>query len=135
MPLYRHTKLPPPPELGEKTVWQYLPRQTVRRVLFLLVALGPSSSSSARAAGRWAAARRAAARPLRRRTGAPVYHLKVTPPDSPPPRRARARRDERRGPMAWAVFGVVVVAMLAVDLGIFHRKAHEISFKEAATCR
>ncbi|HEV3030637.1 MAG TPA: TerC family protein [Polyangia bacterium] len=37
------------------------------------------------------------------------------------------------GPMAWAVFGVVVVAMLAVDLGIFHRKAHVISFKEAAT--
>ena len=35
--------------------------------------------------------------------------------------------------MAWAVFGVVVVAMLAVDLGIFHRKAHVISFKEAAT--
>jgi tellurite resistance protein TerC len=35
--------------------------------------------------------------------------------------------------MAWAVFGVVVIAMLAVDLGIFHRKAHEISFKEAAT--
>jgi TerC family integral membrane protein len=37
------------------------------------------------------------------------------------------------GPMAWAVFGVVVLAMLAVDLGIFNRKAHVISFKEAAT--
>jgi tellurite resistance protein TerC len=35
--------------------------------------------------------------------------------------------------MAWAVFGVVVLAMLAVDLGIFNRKAHVISFKEAAT--
>lgn len=35
--------------------------------------------------------------------------------------------------MAWTVFAVVVVAMLAVDLGIFHRKAHAISFKEAAT--
>jgi TerC family integral membrane protein len=37
------------------------------------------------------------------------------------------------GPLAWAVFGVVVLAMLAVDLGIFNRKAHVISFKEAAT--
>jgi tellurite resistance protein TerC len=35
--------------------------------------------------------------------------------------------------MAWTVFGVVVIAMLAVDLGIFNRKAHVISFKEAAT--
>jgi tellurite resistance protein TerC len=35
--------------------------------------------------------------------------------------------------MAWGVFAVVVVAMLAVDLGIFHRKAHVVSFKEAAT--
>jgi tellurite resistance protein TerC len=35
--------------------------------------------------------------------------------------------------MAWAVFGVVIVAMLAVDLGIFHRNAHVISVKEAAT--
>jgi tellurite resistance protein TerC len=37
------------------------------------------------------------------------------------------------GPLAWSVFGVVVLAMLAVDLGIFNRKAHVISFKEAAT--
>jgi len=35
--------------------------------------------------------------------------------------------------MAWGVFAAVVVAMLAVDLGVFHRKAHVISFKEAAT--
>jgi tellurite resistance protein TerC len=37
------------------------------------------------------------------------------------------------GPLEWGVFGVVVLAMLAVDLGIFNRKAHVISFKEAAT--
>ena len=41
MPLItRHTKLPPPPELGEKTFWDYFPRRSVTRVLFLLVALG-----------------------------------------------------------------------------------------------
>ena len=40
MPLFRHTKLPPPPELGEKTFWDYFPRQASRRVLFLLIALG-----------------------------------------------------------------------------------------------
>jgi tellurite resistance protein TerC len=37
------------------------------------------------------------------------------------------------GPLAWGVFGVVVIAMLAVDLGIFNRKAHVVSVKEAAT--
>jgi tellurite resistance protein TerC len=36
------------------------------------------------------------------------------------------------GPLAWAVFGTVVIAMLAVDLGIFHRKAHVVRFREAA---
>jgi tellurite resistance protein TerC len=36
-------------------------------------------------------------------------------------------------PLAWGVFGAVVLAMLAVDLGIFHRKAHVVSLKEAAT--
>ncbi|HSZ84235.1 MAG TPA: hypothetical protein VLA14_18245, partial [Polyangia bacterium] len=35
-------------------------------------------------------------------------------------------------PVAWGVFGAVVLAMLAVDLGIFHRKAHVVSMKEAA---
>jgi hypothetical protein len=28
-------------------------------------------------------------------------------------------------------FTVFVLAMLALDLGVFHRKAHEVSFKEA----
>ena len=32
----------------------------------------------------------------------------------------------------WVGFNVLVLAMLAVDLGIFHRKAHEVSVKEAA---
>jgi hypothetical protein len=41
MPLItRHTKIPPPPELGEKTFWDYFPKQSVRRVVFLLIALG-----------------------------------------------------------------------------------------------
>jgi tellurite resistance protein TerC len=35
--------------------------------------------------------------------------------------------------MAWVVFGGVVVTMLSVDLGIFHRRAHVVSFQEAAT--
>jgi tellurite resistance protein TerC len=37
------------------------------------------------------------------------------------------------GPVAWAIFGAIVIAMLAVDLAIFHRKAHAVSVKEAAT--
>ncbi len=35
-------------------------------------------------------------------------------------------------PMAWVVFGAVVLVMLALDLGVFHRKAHVIGTREAA---
>jgi len=31
----------------------------------------------------------------------------------------------------WIVFGVTVVVMLALDLGVFHRKSHEVKLKEA----
>ena len=31
----------------------------------------------------------------------------------------------------WTVFGAVVTVMMALDLGVFHRKAHEVSVKEA----
>jgi tellurite resistance protein TerC len=33
----------------------------------------------------------------------------------------------------WIVFNVFVLAMLALDLGVFHRKSHEVSVKEALT--
>jgi tellurite resistance protein TerC len=32
----------------------------------------------------------------------------------------------------WAGFNVFILAMLALDLGVFHRKAHEVSIREAA---
>jgi hypothetical protein len=32
----------------------------------------------------------------------------------------------------WVGFNVFVLLMLAVDLGIFHRYAHDVSIKEAA---
>jgi tellurite resistance protein TerC len=35
-------------------------------------------------------------------------------------------------PLAWVVFGAIVVVMLALDLGVFHRKAHVIGTREAA---
>jgi tellurite resistance protein TerC len=34
-------------------------------------------------------------------------------------------------PHLWVVFGVFVVGMLALDLGVFSRKPHEVKFKEA----
>jgi tellurite resistance protein TerC len=34
-------------------------------------------------------------------------------------------------PALWAGFTAFVLAMLALDLGVFHRKAHEVHFKEA----
>src|SRR5690349_2074655 len=33
--------------------------------------------------------------------------------------------------MLWAVFGSVVVAMLALDLGVLHRNPHEVRLREA----
>jgi tellurite resistance protein TerC len=35
-------------------------------------------------------------------------------------------------PLGWAIFAAVVLAMLAVDLGIFHRRAHVVGVREAA---
>ena len=32
----------------------------------------------------------------------------------------------------WVGFNAFVLAMLAIDLGVFHRSAHEVSVKEAA---
>ncbi|HYH46790.1 MAG TPA: hypothetical protein VEG34_13985, partial [Thermoanaerobaculia bacterium] len=32
----------------------------------------------------------------------------------------------------WVGFNLFVLALLALDLGVFHRKAHEVSVKEAA---
>jgi len=36
-------------------------------------------------------------------------------------------------PIFWIVFSVVVLGMIAIDLGIFSRKSHTIAFKEALT--
>jgi len=33
--------------------------------------------------------------------------------------------------LSWVVFGVVVLVMLALDLGVFHRREHEVKMKEA----
>ncbi|TPW21377.1 MAG: tellurite resistance protein TerC, partial [Elusimicrobia bacterium] len=35
--------------------------------------------------------------------------------------------------LSWSVFGGVVLGMLALDLGVFHKKSHEISVKEAVS--
>jgi tellurite resistance protein TerC len=36
------------------------------------------------------------------------------------------------GPLGWAIFGAIVVVALVVDLGIFHRRAHVVTMREAA---
>ncbi len=33
--------------------------------------------------------------------------------------------------MAWLGFGTFLVGMLALDLGVFHRKSHVVGFREA----
>jgi hypothetical protein len=81
MPLIRPTKLPPPPELGEKTFWDYFPRQSARRIFFLILALGAVlvlKHSGGWTFGGLLESPRAGAPGAER--GAPIYHIKVTPP-------------------------------------------------------
>jgi len=86
MPLYRHTKSPPPPELGDKTLWQYLPRQSGRRVILLLLALG--AVLFLKRSGGWSLGGLldgpAKGPASDRAASSPVYHIKVTPPPSAP---------------------------------------------------
>jgi len=87
MPLYRHTKLPPPPELGEKTFWQYLPRNTARRVLFLLIAFG--AVLFLKRSGAWTFGGLLDGNPSRAPAAtpgaeAPVFHLEVKRPGDTP---------------------------------------------------
>ena len=86
MPLYRHTKLPPPPELGDKTIWQYLPRHTGRRVIFLLLAFG--AVLFLKRSGGWTfGGLLEDPRPATHPSGAdtsPVYHIRVTSPGDAP---------------------------------------------------
>lgn len=35
--------------------------------------------------------------------------------------------------LLWTAFNIFVITMLAIDLGIFHRKSHEVSVREALT--
>jgi tellurite resistance protein TerC len=35
--------------------------------------------------------------------------------------------------LLWIFFNLFVLAMLALDLGVFHRKSHEVSVREALT--
>ena len=91
MPLYRHTKLPPPPELGDKKLWDYLPRGSTRRVFFLLIALGAIvvlKHTSGWSFGGLLDAPRTP--PAGDDPGAPVYHIRVTPPESPPPPKSKS---------------------------------------------
>jgi len=35
--------------------------------------------------------------------------------------------------LLWVVFNIFVLGVLAVDLGVFHRKAHAVTVREATT--
>jgi tellurite resistance protein TerC len=37
------------------------------------------------------------------------------------------------GPAVWAGFVAFILLLLALDLGVFHRKAHAVGFREAVT--
>ena len=89
MPLHRDTQLPPPPEPGEKTFWDYFPRRTWRRVLFLLIALGIviylKSSGGGSFGGLFDGGK---SRPADQGAG-PVYHLEVKPAPNAPQNKSK----------------------------------------------
>ena len=35
-------------------------------------------------------------------------------------------------PLAWVLFNAFILVLLALDLGVFHRRAHEVRIREAA---
>jgi hypothetical protein len=86
MSVYRHTQLPPPPEPGEKTLWDYFPKRVLRRVFFMLLALAAvlwlrSSGGGGGSFGGLFDDGKSKSVPT---DDAPVYHLEVKPPPSAP---------------------------------------------------
>jgi hypothetical protein len=83
MSLYRYTQLPPPPEPGEKTFWDYFPKRSMRRVLFMLLALAAIVYLKMSGTGSFGGLfdDRSAHAPAQ--GGAPVYHIEVKPPPNP----------------------------------------------------
>jgi hypothetical protein len=90
MSVYRHTQLPPPPEPGEKTFWDYFPKRSMRRVFFMLLALAAvlwlRSSGGGSFGGLFDGGRSKSAPAT---DDAPVYHLEVKPPPSAPPTKSQ----------------------------------------------
>src|ERR1700741_1707495 len=48
-------------------------------------------------------------------------------------RKIRRLMESIASPHLWIIFSVFVLGMLALDLGVFNRKAHEVRFREALT--
>jgi tellurite resistance protein TerC len=44
----------------------------------------------------------------------------------------RRFRTVNPGPLGWVLFNALVLCLLALDLGVFHRRAHEVRVREAA---
>ena len=101
--------------------WELLPRRNFRRALLLLAAL--VAVIVIRQMGGFSFSKLFDGRAALRVDAHPGASLPA--PGSKTLRHAG-------GPMAWVVFGAVVLVMLALDLGVFHRKAHVIGTREAA---
>jgi hypothetical protein len=87
MSLYRYTQVPPPPEPGEKTFWDYFPKRAMRRVFFMLLALAAVIYLKTSGTGSFGGLfDDRAAHPPAQGAG-PVYHIQVKPtPNAPEPK-------------------------------------------------
>jgi len=85
MSVYRYTQVPPPPEPGEKTFWDYFPKRAMRRIFFMLLALAAviylKSSGTGSFGGLFDSGK---TQPPAQGSNAPVYHIQVKPPANPP---------------------------------------------------
>jgi hypothetical protein len=84
MSLYRYTQMPPPPEPGEKSFWDYFPKRTLRRVFFMLLALGVIIYLKTSGTGSFGGLFEPVGKRQPAQVDEPVYHIEVKPPPHAP---------------------------------------------------
>jgi hypothetical protein len=80
----RYPNLPPPPEPGEKSFWDYFPKRTLRRVFFMLLTLGAIIYLKSSGPGSFGGLFDPPGRRQPAQGEAPTYHLEVKPPPHAP---------------------------------------------------
>jgi hypothetical protein len=84
MSLYRYTQMPPPPEPGEKSFWDYFPKRSMRRIFFMLLTLAVIIWLKYSGTGSFGGFFDSPRSRQPAQGDAPTYHLEVKPPPHAP---------------------------------------------------